>query len=678
MKKQSLTLKSTCPWTIAFAASFVLTSCMGRELVRVDPVTETYISDQFETGGSSGVDVLVLVDNSGSMMDEQRLLTQNFPELIRDLLQPADAVDNDTGEEGPDGRADHVPVKDLHIGVVSSDMGTGGYVVDTCADSTNGDDGILQNKPNPLIAGCDAVYPMFLGYESEEFPPVRAPDEPAIEEIEKLANDFSCIGTLGNDGCGFEQQLEAVLKALTYHMEDPPEGSGENRGFLRRDTILAVLFMTDEEDCSVDSSDPNNLRIFDTTLTSELGHMNLRCFRNPEMIYDVDRYVDAFSRLRDNKEDFVMGLIVGVPPADDAPECNGWGKDLGACLDNDLMQALEDPENPGYMRQSCYSSDPTKGAYPPRRFIHLARGYVDLEPSTLGENVYVHSICSEDFLPVIQAITHKIHELVDKVGTSRELEIVKDASDPRGCTCMATCSIIETLNDARPCEDPKLDYDKDGDTAPDMFVDEDGSQYSLCEIPHSKMTITGNNEDLGMDCACCLDTTADDPGSCACAMECTDPDAQLAQRLCGETPCTGWWYTPYYDPDGEGEDEPYPTILLTNVVPDEGSTTDIQCRSEICPMLRQCGPGKCCDVNQYCYQEQRDNEYLCLVRPDVCAEFGNDLWCHAEISGLPASHNGICCLDRDMDGVLEMTDNDGDTLKDTPTFRCDGNECKER
>ena len=34
------------------------------------------------------------------------------------------------------------------------------------------------------------------------------------------ATDFSCIADLGTEGCGFEQQLEAALKALELRVED--------------------------------------------------------------------------------------------------------------------------------------------------------------------------------------------------------------------------------------------------------------------------------------------------------------------------------------------------------------------------------------------------------------------------------------------------------------------------
>jgi hypothetical protein len=151
-----------------------------------------------------------------SMAEEQANLAENFPLLIHTLLDPE--VDPVTG------RPSHTPVSDMHIGVISTDMGTGGYTVETCSDPVDGDDGILQHDPNPSMPGCDSVYPGFLSYSS---------DEPDPGAIDWLATSFGCIAVLGTDGCGFEQPLNASRKALVDHR------GGANAGFLRSDSLLA-------------------------------------------------------------------------------------------------------------------------------------------------------------------------------------------------------------------------------------------------------------------------------------------------------------------------------------------------------------------------------------------------------------------------------------------------------
>ena len=84
------------------------------------------------------VDMLFMVDNSNSMREEQAALRTQFAQLIEVLT---------TGDRDGDGVNDFPPAKDLHLGVVSSDMGLLGVDgVDDC--SGLGDDGILQHAPS--------------------------------------------------------------------------------------------------------------------------------------------------------------------------------------------------------------------------------------------------------------------------------------------------------------------------------------------------------------------------------------------------------------------------------------------------------------------------------------------------------------------------------------------------
>jgi hypothetical protein len=307
-------------------------------------------------GIQRAVDILVVVDNSMSMAEEQARLVENFPKLIEGLLDPA---------------TDDEPVTDLHLGVVSTDMGTGGYTVDTCHDPVDGDDGILQNNPTSLITDCEASYPEFLSYDS---------DTPDADLISWLTLGFACIATLGIDGCGFEQQLEAARKALIDHAEGP------NSGFLRPDSILAVLFLSDEDDCSVAAGQE---RIFDVT-DSSLGGMNLRCHNHPEMLVPHTSYRTDFGSLRANPVDLLLGFIVGVPQDD---VCEGSGNRLGECLDHPDMHERVDPVSGNRLVPSCESSGAGTQAYPARRFVEVA---VDF-----GAQSYVQSICDTDFSPTV-------------------------------------------------------------------------------------------------------------------------------------------------------------------------------------------------------------------------------------------------------------------------------------
>ena len=201
-----------------------------------------------EATGRARVDLLFVVDNSGSMLQEQAAMAEYLGAMIRELVDPPDA-DGDT-------RPDALPVEDLHVGVVSTDVGTMGYTVSTCRNRDVGDDGCLLHVPSPLVGDCASSYPSFLA---------RDPSNASTYDPERLAGDFACIGTLGTNGCGWEQQLEALRRAV---MENQQAGRC-NEGFLRPDSLLAIVIVTDENDGSVSPAHPE---LFDQSRTA-LGHM---------------------------------------------------------------------------------------------------------------------------------------------------------------------------------------------------------------------------------------------------------------------------------------------------------------------------------------------------------------------------------------------------------------------
>ena len=86
---------------------------------------------------------------------------------------------------------------------------------------------------------------------------------------------FTCIAALGESGCGFEHQFAAITRALGVDGRAAP---AENQGFLRPDALLAIVMITNEDDCSAVPGVP----IFDTgsstNIESQLGPpSNFRC-----------------------------------------------------------------------------------------------------------------------------------------------------------------------------------------------------------------------------------------------------------------------------------------------------------------------------------------------------------------------------------------------------------------
>lgn len=360
------------------------------------------------TFGSGGkLDMLFMVDDSGSMREEQVALRSQFPNMIRALT---------TGDLDDDGVVDFIPVSDLHLGVVSSDMGLVGIQGVPGCDGL-GDDGILNdvgNRAADATLTCLPTYPRFLSFQTTV-------DDPAV-----VAGDFTCLATLGTEGCGFEQQLESVLKALTPS-NDPDirflgdvngfgqlgHGDVENAGFDRNSrftgpSVLAIVLVTDEDDCSavdthlftpdtyLDPADP----VYGTPL-------NLRCVQHQGFLYAIDRYYAGFRKRRAGSESqVVFASIVGVPPDLVAPNVLGAINWTDATARDAFYQGLlDDPRMQYTINATADNIEPscetTAGrAYPPRRIVELARRF--------GPTSAVQSICQDDFAPAMDAIVRHV------------------------------------------------------------------------------------------------------------------------------------------------------------------------------------------------------------------------------------------------------------------------------
>src|SRR5262249_26355805 len=130
---------------------------------------------------------------------------------------------------------------DLHIGVVTSDYGAGATGASGCTPSGpegGGDQGRLIALGKRAVSNCQApVGARYLRYTFGASGPV----ETNLPEGQDLIQTFTCMSSVGAQGCGFEHPLESVRAALTVP---------QNRGFLRDDALLLVLLLTNEDDAS--------------------------------------------------------------------------------------------------------------------------------------------------------------------------------------------------------------------------------------------------------------------------------------------------------------------------------------------------------------------------------------------------------------------------------------------
>ncbi|MEM9074048.1 MAG: hypothetical protein AAGE52_36485 [Myxococcota bacterium] len=305
------------------------------------------------------VDLLLMIDNSASMMEEQAAFAATLPHLIR-ALQSGD-IDEDGTPEFPGAAS-------IQVGVITSDLGTGAASVPTCDAGPRGDDGILQTE------GCGRTFPDFLLFQD---------GDPGA-----FAADVGCLATTGTDGCGFERQLDAILKSVTPSSSattfDGTSGhaDGANTGFVRRDALLAIIALTDEEDCSASDTD-----LYNASSSVYVGDLNLRCFQFPEAVHPVSRYVNGLIEVKGAADRVVYAAIAGIPPG---LEGQSWAAILA---DPDMAETV-DPAMPTRLRPSC--SSPRGLAFPPRRFVELGRNL-----DAAGGSASAHSICNADLRPAV-------------------------------------------------------------------------------------------------------------------------------------------------------------------------------------------------------------------------------------------------------------------------------------
>jgi hypothetical protein len=191
------------------------------------------------------LDLLFVIDDSPSMLDKQTNLKNSFPNFINVL----------SGAEGG--------LPNIHIGVISTDLGTKGADDATAGPGIGsgpgscsgvGKAGNLQTNGTTLVTGS------FIS-DTKNTDGTRTTNYTG-----SLANAFSSIASLGASGCGFEQPLQAAKNALN--------NNPANAGFLRPSAGLAIAFVTDEDDCSISHS---TLLGSDTTTLGPL--QSLRCTR---------------------------------------------------------------------------------------------------------------------------------------------------------------------------------------------------------------------------------------------------------------------------------------------------------------------------------------------------------------------------------------------------------------
>jgi hypothetical protein len=623
--------------------------CLDRELKALNPCLVSGVARKVDVSRVDKVDLLFVVDNSGSMRQEQSALRDQFPKLIDTL----------TLGRKSDGSMFR-PVTDMHLGVVSTDMGLAGIPNNFPSCSTQrhvhgGDDGVLQHAGG-AAPGCQDDYPPFLSFEQGRTDPTQ------------LATDFGCIANLGTSGCGFEQQLEAGLKALwpkhytdamgdayrpadnpilflstseegRYGHGDQPVTQGGNQGFLRNDpvtglSLVAIIVVSDEEDCSskdtshfVSTNDPNNP-------LSKQG-INLRCYYNKQNLFEIERYVRGFKALRTNDESLVIyGAIAGVPPdlVDAEARANVDFSDDRArdqyydrILSDARMQerpVMEDQPSLANVAASCTRLDASgepASAYPPVRLVQVAKAF--------GRNAVVQSICQDDFGPAMDAIIDVLVEALDAVCLPRPL--VRKSDGKVGCNVVWELPKPGTAPDSTPTT-CALPYLRDVDAGRAATNERGGRNCTVEQLAVLRVDETPAGEgwyyddfsaDLDRECVAgqpqrvAFSDGAEPPTGVTVKLECLNETQRLANTrldVRAEQPAVG---TACARPDADGTPVPDDSRCLVQLK-DGNSDAQMFCHPELNVCVKGCSAAAECPAG-----------WVCDTRPASAALAGGRTYC---------------------------------------------------
>lgn len=408
--------------SILVAASLVA-GCNGHPIKPVEYDGSSVKANPIPLDIGKKVDVLLVLDNSGSMGEEQANLAANFGPFIQKLE-----------EAGADYR----------IGVTTTDLGgkscpTGGAAggelhLSSCLDRPNtfvygnedlfdvacaancqyGDDQ-LQIRPTALTAGGEQLARPWI--ESQlGFSNLPGGVDPL--------DAFQCFAPQGISGCGWEAPLEAMVRALD-NMANPAR---PEFGFLRDDALLAVLIVTDEVDCSIAPGMRDALfeeETFWTTnvLTSgacwnagvacsgdspfdDCWDVNRDAAGNETsdpaamVLSPVSRYVDQLEKVaaaKSSGREVLVSIIAGVPEG----YSSGAAEIVYANAEDTVFE-----EEPNFQAMfgigaGCQNqvNGEAQAAVPPVRLKTLAEAFAPKGLADAGRNIY--SVCAADYTPAI-------------------------------------------------------------------------------------------------------------------------------------------------------------------------------------------------------------------------------------------------------------------------------------
>ncbi|MBI2393671.1 MAG: hypothetical protein HYV09_29115 [Deltaproteobacteria bacterium] len=270
-------------FTVVPAVAF---GCLDRPVVHIEPSSNSVSVQRLRATRIEKVDLLLVVDSSSSMRDKQSELGRRIPELIAGLTTPS--IDPETGRQ--------TRVYDVHVAVISSSLGSHGtgmchtgwygphsddraHLLPRAGDPAPKSGWKIDAAGNPVEAACPPMVagrPLTWVADAARDPAARFVGNGGAADLQAAA---SCVvASVEDDGCGFEATWESVHRFLVDpapytsakvscalpSTPGPYACSGgiavqgldtellaQRKAFLREDSLLAVVVLSDENDFSL-------------------------------------------------------------------------------------------------------------------------------------------------------------------------------------------------------------------------------------------------------------------------------------------------------------------------------------------------------------------------------------------------------------------------------------------
>jgi hypothetical protein len=199
-------------------------------------------------------DILFVIDNSGSMAEEQEAIATELPAFLDEFREGQGVV------------------QDFRVGVITTSVYLRAFF-DGQEHFVTYDDQAGRLQPVPDAQG-------------------RPTDERFLTQDDpELLPRFRQLVRQGTQGSGQETPFEAVRLAVTPPLTTTPVEQGGNGGFLRDGARLLVVVVSDEEDCSSMARPP-------PVTLEEIPGRDV-CSEQAHLLTPVDEYVRLFRNLVD-------------------------------------------------------------------------------------------------------------------------------------------------------------------------------------------------------------------------------------------------------------------------------------------------------------------------------------------------------------------------------------------